>query len=599
MYGWWANGYNGLTGRHMFYLTMGHLKPVTGMPIHPIWRDGDHEVFHEDEIARKFKKSFMVIKRREFGLTSIFGGNEPIYNCIMNPGSINLLTSADKTRVKNMFSDKTMFMFDHLQLPEYMIPKKHSERQDGFLNLAYGKGGVGAGSQVYCLETADNDKNAKRFETFRAMSIFLDELFLHPRAKMVYKSSQACLKQGFSTLGHMVLGGSCGGENEDETNTVKSNSSLVEEMILDAESLELNVMFIQGWLCIAGADELNDKGETTGKTISFMENGYSNEKKATEWIMKRRSVLERAKDKTHFYNFVKSYPLTIEEVFDINRMGVLPPSVYESLSVAKKATVLEEERKVGLRLDSYTQKVEAKTNVKGLYTIAPKGEPNPIYTYISGTDPIPLGPNISEEGSQYAQVIYCLEEERAVAYLSERNLDADNLIAANILLQQWYKSVEFPLGAPTMIEYNRGEVAMRIYKEMGYEHLLADRPKYLGIVYEEAIKGKKGWYSNDRTIARANNYLVKNLTHYADRIRLLRLIDEAGKFPNGNLDLLDAYKSMLIYYTDYMEGKKKTQKIGVVNYQIPYVSVDGTGKRVIKYRTKGIGGGHVDEGGRR
>ena len=296
-------------------------------------------------------------------------------------------------------------------------------------------------------------------------------------------------------------------------------------------------------LCINGADEIDDNGRKTGKKLTFMENGYSSQEKATDWIMKRRTVLERAKDKSHFYNFVKSYPLTIEEVFEINKMGILSPEIYQSLNEAKKETVLTPEKKVYLRQDSYTKDIKVVNDAKGNIWVAE--EPKSGFTYISGTDPIPLGPNISEEGSQYANVIYCLEEEKAVAYLSERTLDADSLIRNNILLQEWYKSDEFPNGAPTMMEYNRGEVAMRIYKELNKEHLLADRPKNLGIIYEESIKGKKGWYSNDKTIARANNYLVKNLTNYADRIRLLRLIEECSKFPNGNLDLLDAYKSML------------------------------------------------------
>lgn len=582
----WVDGYNGLTGRHYFYLTMGALKPVTGMAIHPVWRDGDHEVFLADEESRKFGQSFAVIKRREFGLTSIYAGNEPIYNCLMNPGSINLLTSADRTRVKNMFSDKTMFFFDHLELPEEMKPKKKSERQEGFLNLGGSGGGVGAGSQVYCLETADNDKNAKRFETFRAMSIFLDEWFLHPRANTVFKSSQACLRQSFKTIGHMVLGGSCGGDTEDEVQALKKNSSLVEDMINDADALDMKVMFIPGWLCINEADELDESGKRTGNTLSFMKNGYSDKDKAIDWIMKKRAVLEKARDKSHYYNFIKSYPLTIEEVFEINKMGILPQEVYASLNEAKKEAVLAGEKRVGLIRNSQTGEVKVTGDNKSNIIVVE--EPKAGFTYISGTDPIPLGPNISEEGSQYANVIYCLEEERAVAYIAERNLDADSLIKNNILLQEWYRSDEFPQGAPTMMEYNRGEVAMRIYKELGKDYLLADRPKNLGIIYEESIKGKKGWYSNDRTIARANSYLVKNLTAYADRIRILRLIDEISKFPNGNLDVLDAYKSMLIYQTDYNEEKKKKQKTMVKYIEVPYIGVDSSGRRVTMWRKKEI-----------
>jgi len=578
----WINGYAGLTGRHYFYLTMGHLKPVAGMPIRPQYRDGDQEVFEEDALARKFGLTLGIIKRREFGLTSIFGGMEPIYNCLTLPGSINLITSADKTRVKNLFSDKTMFFFDHLELPEHMMPKKKSERQEGFLNLGQKKGGVGSGSQVYCLETADNDKNAKRFETFRAMSIFLDELFLHPRADIVFKSSQACLRQGFETIGHMTIGGSCGGETETEVQALKKNASLVEGLIHDAESLDLRFFFIEGWKCINGADELDDDGKKTGNRLSFMKNGYSDKEAAISWILKKRAVFERAKDKSHFYNFVKSYPLTIDEVFEINRMGIMPPEVYASLEVAKKNYYLGSGSKtMSLRRDSRSGKLEASLSTKGPYVVA--REPELGKTYISGTDPIPFGENSISEGSDYTNIIYCLEDEMAVAYYAERNLDPDVVVSAAILLQEWYASEAFPFGAPSMVESNRGEVAMRKYEALEKKHLLAPRPKNLGIIYEESIKDKRGWYSNDKTISRANSYMVENLKKYADRIELLRLIEEAAVFPNGNLDLLDAFKSALIYLADYRNGLKKMNKVGVVHRAVPYYTREN-GRVVQKWK---------------
>ena len=115
----WVEGYSGLTGRHYFYVTCGKLKTITGAGVTPYWRDGDHDVFWEDDESRKYSQDFVIIKRREFGLTSIYGGNEPIYNCLMYPGSTNLLTSADSGRVASMYTEKTLFMLVAQEYPSY------------------------------------------------------------------------------------------------------------------------------------------------------------------------------------------------------------------------------------------------------------------------------------------------------------------------------------------------------------------------------------------------------------------------------------------------------------------------------------------------
>jgi len=581
---YWIEGKDGLTGLQYFYLTTGKLKTVEGFGIRPDWRDGDQYVFEEYDYCLKKKRTLAVIKRREFGLTSIFAGCVPIYNALINAGSISLLTSADKTRVETMFSEKTMFFLNNIDIPKHLLPKQMSVRQAGALVLDDGSGEFGSGSKIKCLETANDDKNAKRFENERAKFIFLDEWFLHLRADTVFNSSQACLKQSFTSKGSMVLGGSCGGSNDADTEKMKHSSALVERMIQDAETNLIHPIFIQGTLCINEADELDDKGAPTGKILSFMKDGISNEKKALEWVEKTRARLYRGKDKKPYYNFVRSYPLTLQEVFDINKQGILSEEIYASLSEAKKKSIEEDaERTINLRKDSHTKRIEVVSASKSIYTIVE--EPKLGHTYISGTDPIPLGANISDEGSEYAQVIYDVDADKAVAYYSKRDLDADRLIGDNILLQEWYKSEEFPQGAPTMVEYNRGEVAMRIYQELDKGDLLADRPKNLGIVYEESIKGKKGWYSNDKTIARANSYMIKNLTDFADRQRLIRLIAEASVFPTGNLDVLDAYKSMLIYLTDIRNGEMKVAKSGLLQKQIPYVGIDKNGRRVRLWHT--------------
>lgn len=574
-------GYNGLTGRHYAYLNIGTIKLVTGNQIRPIWRDGDDLVFHEDEESRKYNEDLAIIKRREFGLTSIYGGFEPIYNCLFNPGSINLLTSADKTRVRSMFSDKTMVMFDGLPIPDDMKPNKRFERIDGFLNLSPVEGASGAGSQVWCVETASSDSAAKNVESFRAMSIFLDELFLHPRASQVLASSQSCVMQNFVKKGHIVLGGSCGAETDEEATIMRDNAKMVESLLTSAQHLGIRTVFLPGTLCIAEAPEFDDDGKPNGKIISFMENGYSDQEKAKEWILKKRSILEKAEDKKFFYNFVKNYPLTIEEVLEINKMGVLSPEIYSSLNFAKKAAHQEgENKRYYLRRVPENNDIIATENPKGPYVIINKPVPN--RTYISGTDPIPFGDNSLDDGSDYAIVIKSREDERYEAYYAERNLDSDVVIDIAILLQEYYKSTMFPKGAPTEMEANRGEVAMRIYKERGYSDLLADRPKNLGIIYEDK-KSKKGWFNNDKTGSRANNYLIQFLKKHAANQRLIRLIEECFMFPKGNTDVVDAVKGCELLDAELTASENKKYKSVSKYRMIPYMTREN-GRVVQKWK---------------
>jgi len=302
-------------------------------------------------------------------------------------------------------------------------------------------------------------------------------------------------------------------------------------------------------------------GLPTGKIVKFMENGYSLEDKAKDWILKTRDRLEKAEDKTRFYTFIKNYPLSIEEVFEINRMGILSQDIYASLDFAKKKIYSEETDKTySLRMDSKSQQIEAAPNKKGVFHIT--SLPDSGKTYISGTDPIPFGDRDISQGSDYAVCIKCIEDQEYVAYYAERNLDSDAVIDNAIMLQKLYKSKQFPEGAPTMLESNRGEVVLKGYKDRGEVNLLANRPDSLGIIYQNKKSGK-GWSNNDKTGPRANNYFIQFLKEYADRIRLLRIIEECSAFPNGNTDVIDAIKSCEILEADLQEKDKKKTKAGV------------------------------------
>lgn len=347
----WVNGYGGLTGRQYAYITAGHLKNVEGKIIRPMWRDGDDLVFQSDFESRRDNEDLMIVKRREFGLTSIYGGFEPIYNCLMHPGSDNLMTSADGTRVQSMFSQKTMVMYTHLPLPKVLDSKGASEFRDLPILRKTKKGELELGredkfgnpttaiSRIVCIQTSKDHEAAKAFENYRGMSVFVDELFLHPRPEVVHASAQATISEGFIKKGHMVFGGSCGLDDnatKEDVEALKKGAAMGERLWNDAEAKRIKCVFVPGWMCIEKAPEYTNDGKPTGKILKFMVNGWSDEKRATEWIMQRRDFLEKAKNKDMLRNFIKQYPLTVEEVFESNRNPIFPEEIYDQLAQAKK-----------------------------------------------------------------------------------------------------------------------------------------------------------------------------------------------------------------------------------------------------------------------
>lgn len=333
----WVNGSDGFTGEHYFYLTQGTLKNINGDKIRPTWRDADEMIFETLTETKKLKQDLLIVKRREIGLSSIFGGCMPIHTALVNSGSISLMTSADKERVKKLYADKTLIFYEGLD-KEFKPARLY---ESGSTRLHFGKKNKfrdieGNSSEIKCIETADNDDNSKAFEGYRAKYIFLDEIFLHKRATMVHASAQSTTLEGFDKSGIIVMGGSCGVENIKDAERLKKGAAMGQQLWYDAEHKGINTLFIPGWMCVTKAPEYDKNGKNTGRMLNFCVNGWSDKEKATEWILRHRDKLEKAQDKTSYYNFIKQYPLNIDEVFEINRMGSFPQEVYTKLNIAKK-----------------------------------------------------------------------------------------------------------------------------------------------------------------------------------------------------------------------------------------------------------------------
>lgn len=547
---YWTEGHAGLSGFHYFYCTVGSIKTMTGQILTPRYRDWDEFVLAEDKIASDKGQHTIIVKRREFGLSSIFGGAKPIYSGLINHGSTALLTSADKPRVESLFNEKALVAY--FGLDSAIRPNRIAQRQNGFLHMGQVNKSTGApggiDSKIICRETADSDKNAMAFENYRAMYIFLDELFRHDRASQVLRSSQACLRMGMSTKGHMVLGGSCG-------NMTAEGAREGENMWNDAVNLNIKTIFIPGYACIESADELDDQGIPTGKILNFCVNGHSDEKKATDWILKTRERLAKAKDKKYLESFMVEYPLDIQEVFQANSKGLLGDNIYGKLKESERKIKLGEYQEGRYDIKQGTNGLIAEPNKKGgkFYIVVP-----PVETgeYIGGSDPIPFNTAQIDKGSDYTAVIKDRNAEQYCAYYAERDLNADEVVRNVILLQEFYRSNRYPSGAPINMEMNAGGVALEKYKQFGKLYLLSDRLEALGIAYETK-QAFKGWYNNNKTGERANNFMIEYLTKWGDRIPFQRLIDELRRWPAGNNDLTIAMQGCELLDKNMEEAYKK------------------------------------------
>lgn len=556
----YREGYNGLPPRYYFYLDVGTLKNADGENIVPYWRDGDHELALWSEAARATDSDELVVKRRGYGLTSDYGGSEPVYNCLIYPGSISTITSADTFRNEDMFNNKVKVMYNGLvdRIPAEYIPEQIYDRAKGYLKLKGSRPGKGE-SLVVMLETADSDNACKKLEGFRAKYVFLDEIFLHPRAELVRTSAQASVMgDGFYKTGHIVMGGSCGVENEKEKQNLKRNTQMIQELVADSEAKNIKVIFIPGTMCIAKARELDDRGNPiAGKLISFMENGVSNEKKAKEWIEKTRLRLERATDKTALWTFMKNFPLTLDEVFDINKQGIFSDKIYANIAIAKKNIENGPKHKPCFLYEKDNQVL--REDDKKLNCVFIGREPQGAESYIAGIDPIPFSENKIEDGSDFAGAVKSIENQTYDAYMAIRSHDANFVVGQMVLLQKLYRSTRYPIGAPAMLETNMGGVVREKYKQLGLDVLLANRPKILGEVFQDG-KIVKGWHKNvEKSAPIAIEETMVFLENYGHLIIWDRLINEIRDFPTKNTDLLDAVISCeVLSKALFAELKKKT-----------------------------------------
>jgi hypothetical protein len=565
---YWIEGRFDLAGPHYYALTQGFVKDARGFKKRPIWRDIDDLIYGGYLEARRTNHDLFVTKRREVGLSFIFGGIIPMWIAMTNPGSTSLITSADKKRLEALFKDKLRVVYD--EFDDYARPGVVSTRQEGYLHL--GKREVKTGSvtgldsQIITKETVDTPT---AFEAYRAMHIFIDECMLHPKADKVYKSAQASTRSGFVKVAPIVIGGSAG-----EATSV--GQKLARTLWDSATELNILTMFLPGYQGIMEAPELDANGKETGKYLNFCPNGHSDEKAATEYILKTREKLDRLEDKSFLNSFIKQYPLDINEVFSVSGAGAFPKYIMDKLDTQERIILASRPP-----IDRSTLRYDYEGNIVK--------EPNitsPIHflenvveghTYIAGIDPIPFNSKNMGDGSKQAIAIKDIDTNRYVAYYTERDSDPEEIVKNMILLQEYYNNAE------AMIEINRGGVVKQKYKDFGKIHLLAKKPVFLGKGFfkdDDSI----GYYKNDITAERGNSYMVDYLKAYCDEIWFLEIVQELKNYLIENTDIVDAMVACEIHHKNRIKKYERKKPEEVKTKEIPFVELQG-GRYVRVWKT--------------
>lgn len=554
---YWIDGRFGLVGPHYFALTQGFVKDARGFKKRPLWRDIDDLIYEGYMNARNTNHDLFVTKRREVGLSFIFGGIIPMWIAMTNPGSTSLITSADKKRLEALFKDKTRVVYD--EFDEYARPGIVSTRQEGYLHLGRrdSKTGsiTGLDSQIITKETVETPT---AFEAYRAMHIFIDECMLHPKADKVYKSAQASTKSGFVKVAPIVIGGSAG-----EATSI--GQKLAKTLWESAEALKILTIFLPGNQGIMEAPELDINGKETGKILNFCPNGHSDVKAATDWIMKTRETLDKLEDKSYLNSFIKQYPLDIQEVFSVSGHGAFPKAIMDKLDTQERIILSS---RPPIDRSELHRNYDGEIIKRAVMTspIHFLENPHPDHTYIAGIDPIPFNSKNMGDGSEQCIVIKDIDTNRYVAYYTERDSDPDQIVNNMILLQEYYNN------AVAMIEINRGGVVKQKYKDAGKIHLLAKKPIFLGKGFwkdDDSV----GYYKNDVTAERGNSYLLDYVKTYCDDIWFIEMVQELKSYLIENTDIADAMVACEIMHKNMVKKTEKKQPERLETKEIPMLEL--------------------------
>jgi len=572
----WEHGWADLVGIHYFYLTQMKIKNAEGNMIRPYWRDGDELVLREFMDCIENEQDFYVFKRREFGLSSIFGGLIPIWMSIMFSGSTSLMTSADKPRVDELLKQKFISQLDALE--DWVAPerKRYDTKNSEVILAEKDEDGKRTGNEatVRCRQTSQDKKDVGNMEGARAKYAFLDELFLHPYPEEVRGATQSCLMSGMERVGIMVAGGSAG---------LGSRLGMKQaRRIWDSAQMgNVKALLLEGTLCITAATIRDKNGKKIG-TENFCINGWSDVDRARAYIEWTRKVLDLNPDKRELNSFIKRYPLDIEEVFQSDEIGIIPKEIADMIPTQERE--LRDNPRNVRRMDVKDGKLIPNQDNGVFHMIE---EPVVGEEYLMGTDPTPMNEASSEStdaeeanGSMFCSVIKRRSTNTYVGIYMRRSKHSELVHKEVSELQKLYNDCK------NMVERNRGESFMDKYKSIngGDWKMLADQPVWIGA--KGYKKGSlKGWYkgqNEDRALDATFDYFRMNMHNIEFDI----ILEQLRVFGIENCDVIDAIVSCEVYEKgiELTDGQKALKAMKAKYKHIPYIEYGRNGERHVRYR---------------
>lgn len=321
-------------------------------------RDVDLMIHQSIRDCRAVGEAELIIKGRGIGLSTDMG-------CLSNyfmrvyPGSTTLMTSANQSKLSSLFTDKFKFTYDNY-IPEFIPPIKRINQTAKNVYIRSevkfkNKDGSDSfsESEIYCLETADNDKSASAFSGKGCIFAAFDETFLHARRNLLLRSSSPCFieqKTG-KVVAFLLAGGTC----ED---TLKNEELvLLQTMIRDVEknkvlgTIPAHLLFIPA---------------TWGK---FTTNGHTDFKKAQEWHDKEIERLSKLEDPDPLRAFRMNNPLSLEDIFELEGGGMYSEKAIEKTKIQLKRVTEEDIPQIKYNIVEMRDKFEIIPNKKGKITI--------------------------------------------------------------------------------------------------------------------------------------------------------------------------------------------------------------------------------------
>lgn len=550
----YGDGYSHISGMHTFYLTEGTLKDGSdGNYIRPIYRDCDEWIIEPlDDAFWSLKNHIGLIKRREIGATSIGAGLLPAYTFRMFPNSTFGITSCDKDRIFKAFSDKTdPFIKEMDKDIRPVLDKGAGFKENATKNQIYwklpfivsDKNGQATYNyaELFAKETADTEDSAKGFSSSRMRAAYYDEFPLHRRKSKLLTSSQPCFEKSGEQSGMLFWGGTV------EHGITPEQIIELRKLVETGSILNFKIIFAPAWW-----------GYVMDK------NGISNEEEGVAKILKKRDELNKLDDKTFLNAFIKNYPLTLDEIFELG--GSDSFDEYARLNIKsqlRECQIRVEEplpKKSSVIYINSTQTTETELNNKAPFTILE--HPIPNVKYMLGVDGIMTSDltSASEKNklSKFATVVMKGIDPQnplqfsPVAFYCERPKTIEDANYNTLNLLRYYNQYG---GAKITGELNAGgEHLIKLIQNKG----LGDTISYKKVLGNSSSKVPFFYRTIDMInwqYEAANIYFKK----YSNMVWFAELLEDASKTKEDNTDILDAFMACLVGFGtgDMLEEKKE------------------------------------------